>query len=67
MYKFKIETLKCMSCVHNIEDVLKEIDDHVEVSADIDHKILMVKSDQTKEQLKKIIELAGYPVSAVTE
>lgn len=67
MYKFKIESLNCMSCFHNIEDALKEFDSTIEAKADVRNQILTVKSKQTVDQLTKLIEAAGYPVSGVTE
>lgn len=67
MYKFKIESLNCMSCFHNIEDALKEFDSTIEAKADVKNKILTVESKQSVDHLTKLIEAAGYPVSGVTE
>lgn len=63
MYTFKIESMNCMSCVHNIDDALKEVDQNVEVKADLKNKILSVESSQPLENLKRLIEEAGYPVA----
>lgn len=67
MYKFKIESLNCMSCFHNIEDALKEFDSTIEAKADVRNQTLTVQSNQTAEQLTKLIEAAGYPVNGVTK
>lgn len=63
MYKFKIESLNCMSCFHNIEDALKEFDPAITAKADISSQTLMVESSRSAEQLIKLIEAAGYPVT----
>lgn len=65
MYKFKIESLNCMSCFHNIEDALKEFDSTIEAKADVRNQVLTVDSIQPVDQLTKLIEAAGYPVSGV--
>lgn len=67
MYKFKIESLNCMSCFHNIEDALKEFDSSIEAKADVKNQTLTVLSSQSAEQLTKLIEAAGYPVSGMTK
>jgi copper chaperone CopZ len=67
MYKFKIESLNCMSCFHTIEDALKEFDPEVSAKADVKNQLLTVDSKQPLESLKKLIEAAGYPVSGVTQ
>lgn len=66
MYKFKIESLNCMSCFHNIEDALKEFDSSIEAKADVKNQILTVQSTQSVEQISKLIEEAGYPVNGVS-
>lgn len=67
MYKFKIESLNCMSCFHNIEDTFKEFDTSIEVKADVKNRTLTVQSSHSSEQIKKLIEDAGYPVDEVTK
>lgn len=63
MYKFKIESLNCMSCFHNIEDALKEFDPAITAKADISSQTLMIESSESSEQIIKLIEAAGYPVT----
>jgi copper chaperone CopZ len=63
MYKFKIESLNCMSCFHNIEDTLKDFDKTIEAKADVKNQLLTVETSQPVEQIKKLIEDAGYPVT----
>lgn len=65
MYKFKIESLSCMSCFHNIEDALKEADPNVTAKADVKNQLLFVESTEPVEKLSKVIEESGYPVSEV--
>jgi copper chaperone CopZ len=67
MYKFKIESLNCMSCFHNIEDSLKEFDKDINAKADIRNQTLTVETSQPVEKVKKLIEDAGYPVNAVIQ
>lgn len=63
MYKFKIQELNCMSCVHNITEDLKELDGSIVVTGDVKNKILQVESTQSKEQVVKVITAAGYTVT----
>lgn len=67
MYNFKLEKFNCMSCFHNIEDALKEVDSNVKASADVRNKTVSVESTLPADQLKKLIEEAGYPVNEVTK
>lgn len=67
MYKFKIESLNCMSCFHNIEDALKEADPKINAKADVKKQLLTVESTRSAEELVKLIEAAGYPVNGVTQ
>ena len=67
MYKFKIESLNCMSCFHNIEDALKEYDTSIEAEADVRNQTLTVQSTHSVAELTKLIEAAGYPVDGVTK
>ena len=63
MYNFKVQSMTCMSCFHNIEESLKEFDPTIKASADIKTKTVTVESTQTYEKIKEIIEeVAGYPV-----
>jgi copper chaperone CopZ len=66
MYKFKIESLNCMSCFHKIEDALKEFDPNISAIVDVRNQILLVKSNQSVEQITKLIETTGYLVKGVT-
>lgn len=65
MYKFKIENMNCMSCVHNIADALKEYDDSIEASAQVKERVLTVKTTVPMEKVKELIEGAGYSASAL--
>ena len=67
MYKFKIESMNCMSCVHNIEDALNEADSSIEAKADVKNKTMTVDSKLPVDTLKKLIEDAGYPVASFTQ
>lgn len=67
MYKFKVGNMTCMSCFHNIEDALKEFDPSIHAKADVKNQLVSVESEQSVEQLKKLIEEAGYPVKEVTQ
>ncbi|HXH29256.1 MAG TPA: heavy metal-associated domain-containing protein [Bacteriovoracaceae bacterium] len=65
MYKFKIDSLNCMSCVHNIQEALGEYDKSLEAKADVRNKTLSVETSLPLEKIKELIENAGYPVSEV--
>ena len=67
MYKFKIESLNCMSCFHNIEEALTEFDSSIKAKADIRNKLLTVEANISVEQLSKLIEAAGYPISEIAK
>lgn len=62
MYKFEVEKMNCMSCVHNIEDELKDIDKGVKIKPDFKSKTLEVQSEIAREKVKRAIEDAGYQV-----
>lgn len=66
MYKFKIESLNCMSCFHNIEEALREFDQTINAKADVKNQLLTVETTQSVEKIKTLIEAAGYPVDGVT-
>lgn len=55
-----------MSCFHNIEDTLKDFDKTIEAKADVKNQLLTVETTHPVEQIKKLIEDAGYPVNGVT-
>ncbi len=65
MYKFKIESMNCMSCFHNIHDALTEFDPQISAKVDIKDKTIEVESTRPIEKLIKLIEDAGYPVKEV--
>ncbi|MBL7665178.1 MAG: hypothetical protein JNM93_08595 [Bacteriovoracaceae bacterium] len=67
MYKFKIESLNCMSCFYNIEDILKEYDKEVKAQVDVKNRLLIVESKKPRPELSRLIEKAGYPISSVSE
>lgn len=62
MQEFKIASLNCMSCFHNIEDALREFDSNITAKADIRNHTLIVETTQPVEQIAKVIESAGYPI-----
>ena len=65
MYKFKIESLNCMSCFHNIQDALVEYDKSIKAKADVQNKTLSVESSLSVEKVKELIEDAGYPANEI--
>lgn len=54
-----------MSCFRNIDDALKEFDSSIVTKPDVKNKIVTVETIHTVEQVTKLIEDAGYPVSEV--
>lgn len=67
MQQLKIKSMNCMSCVHNIEDALKEFDSAISANADVKNKILNIESNHPIEVISHLIEAAGYPVTQVTK
>lgn len=65
MYKFEIEKMGCMSCVHHIEDELKKLDKAVELRPNLKAQILEVDSSFTRDEVKCAIEDAGYEVKVL--
>jgi copper chaperone CopZ len=61
MYKIKVENMNCMSCFHNIEDALKDLDPNISAQADIKNQLLSVETDRPLEEIKELIKSAGYP------
>lgn len=66
MYKFKIESMNCKSCLHNIADTLKDVDSSSNASANFETKTLEVESKLSSEVIKKLIEDAGYPAKEIS-
>ncbi|MBA2405359.1 MAG: heavy-metal-associated domain-containing protein [Bdellovibrionales bacterium] len=62
MYRIKIENMNCMSCFHNIEDVLKDLDPNITAQPDIKNKLLSVETERPLDEIKELIKSAGYPV-----
>jgi copper chaperone CopZ len=56
-----------MSCFHNIEDALKEADSSINAKADVRNQILTVETQLPADEVRKLIEAAGYPVNGVTK
>lgn len=65
MYKFKIESMNCMNCFQHIEEALKEAEGSVSAKADIKNKLLTVESKLPVNEIRKLIEAAGYEVNGV--
>lgn len=65
MVKLKVLSMNCKSCVHNIEDHLKEFDDKLSLEVDLQNKIITVNGDSNREQIKKLVEEAGYPAELI--
>ena len=60
MYKFEIEKMGCMSCVHHIEEGLRELDKVVSLKPVLKSRTLEVETTLAKEYIKRVIEDAGY-------
>ncbi len=67
MYKVKVEAIHCMSCVRNIEDVIKENDGDASVQADLEEKLLSVETKLSAKEVNQLIEQAGYPGAKTLE
>lgn len=65
MLKFTIKSMNCMSCVHNIEDALKEQDPKAQLRPDIKQKQIFVETVLSASSAKRVIEDAGYPVDEI--
>jgi copper chaperone CopZ len=62
MYKFEIDKMGCMNCVRHIEEELKVLDKAVELKPDLKSRILEVESSVSRDDIKRVIEDAGYQV-----
>ncbi len=65
MVKLKVLSMNCKSCAHNIEDHLKEFDSKISLDVDIQNKVITVNSDYNPEQIKKLVEKAGYSAELI--
>ncbi len=63
--KFQVEGMNCMSCVRNIDEALKEFDQKLSAAADLKAKTVSVETNHPVEQIKKLIEEAGYEVKVL--
>ena len=60
MYKFKIEGLSCMGCFNRINESFKSFDTKIKAQVDVPTKIVSVETNHTLDQVKELIENAGY-------
>lgn len=60
MYQFKVEGLHCSSCVDALQEKLKLIDAQGKVEADLEQERLGFETSASPEQIKRMIEEAGY-------
>lgn len=67
MVKLQVTNMRCMSCVHNIQDEIKELDPEVVVTANVRKGEIEVKSFLTVEELTAAVKKAGYESVVVTE
>lgn len=67
MYKFKIGNMNCKSCLHKIEDAIKEFDPKSTISGSVVEKTVTVQSQQEIERIREIIVDAGYTVENAKE
>ena len=65
MFKYKVEKMHCMSCFRNIDDAIKEADEAARLNVDIGQKTVSVETTLTSDQVKKLIDEAGYPAQAL--
>ena len=63
--RFRINSMHCKSCYNNIQDALKEYDSSIKVEADFSGRFLSVDTQKSAEEVRKVIEEAGYPVDQV--
>jgi copper chaperone CopZ len=63
MYIFKVEGMNCMSCVHNINDALKEFDENLLAVADLKNKTVSIETSHPQEKIGQLIDEAGYQVT----
>lgn len=64
MYKLKVENMKCKSCVHNIEDALKELDPNMKVTVDLASKLVVIDSVVDLDKIIQVLAEEGH--SALT-
>ncbi len=67
MVKLQVTNMRCMSCVHNIQDEIKELDSAVEITANVKKGEIEVKSSLTNEALIEAVKKAGYDSIVVTD
>lgn len=65
MYKLKINAIHCMSCFRNVMDALQELDTSITADIDLKEKILSVNTERSLEEVGKVLEEAGYPITSV--
>lgn len=65
MYKYKVEKMNCMSCFRNIDDAIKEADVGAKLEVDINEKTVSVETTLTSDQVKELIDEAGYPAQSL--
>lgn len=66
MYKFKIEGLSCMGCFNRINESFKNFDAKIKAQVDVPTKTISVETNHTADQVKNLIENAGYVAKNIT-
>lgn len=67
MVKLQVTNMRCMSCVHNIQDEIKDLDPDVKITANVKKSEIEVKSSLTEEELIAAVKKAGYESIVVTD
>lgn len=60
MYRFKVPGMTCCHCKSTIEKGIKNIDPQAEVSVDIEHSEITVRSQANEAYISDTIRAAGY-------
>jgi copper chaperone len=65
MTEFQVEGMSCQHCVAAVTRSIRDIDNQAQVSVDLEHGRVDVKSSQPTDALKEAIDEAGYTVLSV--
>lgn len=62
MYEFNVTGMTCQGCVKSVTNALKTIDAGAIVQVELANNLVKVESKETRDQLVKAIEDAGFTV-----
>lgn len=66
MYDLSVSKMHCGSCIAAVKTAVKSVDPRAEVTIDLSHKQVQVKSEHPLKEIIDALTKAGYPAQAAS-